>query len=167
MILRYFFDLPVYRLSCEKYNQAMDNRVNSQLDPIRRFPGYEPPPATINSIRQRQDDQYGSWQFNEVLGYIRLYFLGTQVRGEYYSAEKARNSLGRCKVFSFRDQKLASEIEIFPRSDVTNSEIWEAIQQYVRRCRKELRKERVIDDSILQTIGPHVDWLAILGRGSE
>jgi hypothetical protein len=160
----YFFDLPVYRLPYETYNADQDREVAEQISNMKRGnPGYEPPEATKLGIGQHQHEKYGPWRFNEIIGYIRLHFLGSQIRGEYFSAEKKRNPLGRHRVFTYRTHKLAPELSIHPTISATNAEIFEAVKQYVVACKKELTKGRVIDDSILMTIGPHMDWRGLLG----
>jgi hypothetical protein len=159
----YIYDLPVHRLSCETYNKSMDEKIARQLDQMRRIPGCEPPQHVLDRIKQHQYEKFGPWRYNEAIGYIRLYILGTQVRGEYFSAEKSRNFLGRSKVFLFRSLKLAPEVEIQRCSgQLTNESIWLALQTYIARCRKELRKGRVIDDSLLNLLGPFMDWNALL-----
>jgi hypothetical protein len=143
----------------------MDERLMLQLDGMRRVPGYEPPKHTVDAISQYQYDKFGPWRFNEIIGHIRLYVLGSQVRGEYFSAEKQRNLLGRSKVFVFRSPKLAPEVEIERGTGaLTNQQIWDALQKYISRCQRELRKGRVIDDNLLKSIGPFVDWLTVLDR---
>jgi hypothetical protein len=47
----------------------------------------------------------GPWNFNEIIGFIRLHFLGSQIRGEYFAVtdltgsfctkRNVRNRLGR------------------------------------------------------------------------
>jgi len=159
----YFYDLPVYSVSYEQYNAMMDERLAAQIERLKIVPDYEPPAHIVDSMSQRQFETFGPWRFNETIGYIRLHFLGSQVRGEYFSAEKQRNLLGRSRVFTYRTWKLAAEVEIHHGKKVTNERIWSAIQEYVVRCRKELKKGRVIDDSLLRVIGPHTDWLSVLG----
>ncbi len=159
----FFYDLPVYRLSQSRYEAFMGARLNDQIENLRRIPGDEPPRSVVDSIQQHQYRRYGPWRFNEIVGQIRLHFLGTQLRGEYFSAEKKRNPLGRTRVFTYRSIKLAAEINISPSSPTSNAQVWEAIQTYVDRCRGELAEGRLIDDSLLSAIGPHVDWLKLLG----
>lgn len=163
MVHAYLYDLPVYRISSVAYNADMDARVAAQLDGMREVPGYEPPEHVVMFIKDHQYRKFGPWRFNEIVGYIRLHVLGTQIRGEYFSAEKKRSSTGRHKVFTYRTHKLAVEIEIRRQSFITSEQVWDAMQRYVDRCRKELKRGRVIEDSLLRALGPHVDWLAVLG----
>ena len=162
----YFFDLPVYRLGYDEYNRTMKDKLDLQLDSMRQIHGYEPSQSTKDAISQHQYERFGPWRFNEILGYIRLHFLGSQVRGEYFSAEKKRNPIGRNRVFIFRTLKLAAEIGVSHPWPATNAQIWSGIQSYVNRCRKELARGRVVDDTLLNVVGPHTDWIAILGWNS-
>src|SRR5689334_21283990 len=99
----YFFDLLVYRLAYEIYDPQRDADLAAQIASMKRgLPDYEPSREMKENMSQRQYDKYGPWQFNEIIGYIRLHFLGSQVRGEYFSAEKKRNVLSRHKVFTWR-----------------------------------------------------------------
>ncbi|SFU41167.1 hypothetical protein SAMN04488527_10291 [Aliiroseovarius crassostreae] len=121
------------------------------------------PSNTEMFLSNPHDQKYGPWQFNEIIGYIRLHFLGTQIRGEYFSAEKKRNPVSRKKVFTFRTHKLAPEHTLWKTGDLTNQEIWEAICEYVSDCQRELMKGRYIDDSVLRELGPFIDWRSFLG----
>ena len=93
---RYFFDLPVYRIPQDRCDGQSAADVEAQLDNMRRsVAGYEPSQQTKLRIQDHQYQTYGPWVFNEIIGYIRLYFLGNQVRGKYFSAEKsATQSVG-------------------------------------------------------------------------
>lgn len=161
----YLYDVPIYRLSSAKYQKEMDMRHKLQIDELRRIPGYEPPKQTLDAVSQHQYQKFGPWRFNEIIGHIRLHVVGSQVRGEYFSAEKKRNPLGRSKVFVFKSFKLAPEVEIRKGSGpASNQHIWEAIKTYISLCQCELRKGRVIDDGLLLSIGPFVDWQALLNK---
>lgn len=159
---KYFFDLPVYRVSKDEYYQWFE----SQKQPARKTwqaVGNDMPRNTAVALETHLYERYGPWNFNEIIGYIRLHFLGSQVRGKYFSAEKKRNPVSRKKVFTYRTHKLAPEHNFFRDKRETNQAIWDGICQYVADCQRELTKGRVIDDSKLQALGPHVDWLAFLG----
>jgi hypothetical protein len=162
------YDLPIYRLSRKKYDQDMQARLKRAVEPWRQATGNEPPREVVDWTSQRQHEAFGPWEFNEIIGYIRIYVLGSQVRGEHFSAEKARNPLGRRRVFVLKSLKLASEVEIgdFGRAFSSN-DVWEAIQKYIVRCQKELRNGRLIDDKLLRAIGPHTDWIAVINNATS
>ena len=163
MVKLYFYDLPVYRVSYEEYSRKMEKRLTVLVANAGQGSGITVPKSTIDALEQRQYEKLGPWQFNEIIGYVRLHFFGSQIRGEYFSAEKIRNPIGRTRVFLWHGSKLAPEIDLAPQFPATNSQVWDVSQHYIGKCRKELRKGRVIDDTCLLAIGPHVDWLSVLG----
>lgn len=161
----YFFDLPVYRLEHDLYYKKQEKEIESYISDMKRgTPNYMPSEAFVINIQQSQYEKYGPWTFNEIIGYIRLHFLGSQIRGEYFSAEKKRNVLSRHKVFTYKTHKLAPEITIRDHTILTNSEIFIKIQEYIADCKRELAKGRFLDDSVFMNIGPHVNWRSILNR---
>ncbi len=158
--MKYFFDVPVYRLPKADYYSALDAERDSAFDdPIWNEVSSEIVGWSRNQRGQHLHDTYGPWVFNEIVGYIRLYFLGTQVRGEYFTSEKQRTRRTRKKVFAVRDYKLAAEVNF--RHDADSIEIYESILKYVDRCRREIPSSRFIDTSHLSTIGPHTDWRTV------
>ena len=138
----FFCDLPVYRLSEPEYEKWQDNR-------------YRQDTADLRSAEA---------QGFTILGYIRLHFLGSRLRGQYFSAEKARNPVSRHKVFTCRSVNLSSEMGI--SKTASNEEIYATIREYIKNCRGELRAGRVIDAAQLMALGPHVDWRGLV-NGSD
>ncbi len=162
---RYFFDIPVYRLPEEAYYSERDDYVDGVL-----FPKDSPYSQSLRekevadphcnvAIRDHLQRSYGGcWTFNEVIGQIRLHFLGSQVRGEYFAVRKKRIVRTRTKVLEFQGHKLAPEVEIsYP---YTSKVIYLAILEYLADCRTELPK-RYVDTELFEAIGKHVDWLGI------
>ena len=80
----------------------------------------------------------GAWLYNEIIGYIRLHFLETQVRGEYYAIRRQRIVKTRRKTLEFRTWKLAPEREI-PNSASTEI-IYSIVLEYIHACRTELER---------------------------
>jgi hypothetical protein len=97
----------------------------------------------------------GCWKFNEIIGYIRLHFLGTQIRGEYFGVKKKRIVKTRTKTLEYRTWKLAPEIEV--PDEATDSDIFTFVMEYIADCKKELPR-RHIDTELLEAMGPYVRW---------
>lgn len=161
MTINYFFDLPVYRLTADAYYAARSEYIDVLFRPgspdeqhLRELDRNNP--RDKDWFRDYLGKSYGGcWEFNEIIGYIRLHFLGTQIRGEYFSVNKKHIVRTRTKRFEFMTWKLAPEVEIEP--PLGTAEIHDAICQYIIDCRREV-PSRYIDTSQFDTIAPFVDW---------
>ncbi len=123
---------------------------------------YKENPANKTIFEDHLRRKYGGcWEFNEIIGYIKLHFLGSQIRGEYYQVAGRSIRKSRAKQFEFVTHKLAPEIEIDFGS--TNAEIFERVIQYMADCQEELRG-RFLDTSILENIGQHLNWADLLNQ---
>ncbi len=157
---RYFFDIPVYRLTEEQYYQGMEKYVGRVLfppdDQISRIGRVIDVGLSDDSIGDHLRKKYGGgWRFNEVVGFIRLFFLGSQVRGEYFGVGLKKIRKTRTKTFELMSLNLVIEIEI--GRPLSNATILEAIFAYLAECRKQL-KHRYIDSELLEQLGPYIDW---------
>ncbi len=102
----FFHDVPVYRLSRDRYYKEMDQYIEKSMyrDPqnpdttMKEF--HERKPEMKIQFREHLRNSYGgAWNYNEIIGYIRLYFLGSQIRGEYWETKTKRKVRSRKKVF--------------------------------------------------------------------
>jgi len=151
--VQYIFDVPVYRLPEEKYYSERRKYIDEQI-----FPPNDPDTETRRQREQNNPGTYvawhdhlerafgGCWQFNEIIGYIRLHFLGSQIRGEYFGVKRKRIVRTRTKTLEYQTHKLAPEIQL-PAS-ATSEEIFRLMMEYLSDCRKEL-KGRHIDSELL------------------
>lgn len=163
---RYFYDIPVYRLPEKRYYRERDEYIEGVLFPkdspdsqsLRQ--GEAANPNCNIAIRDHLQHSYGGcWTFNEIIGYVRLHLLGSQVRGEYFAVRKKRIVRTRKKLLEYRTWKLAPEVEIpFP---LTSHGIYGAVLEYLADCRKRL-PGRYVDTELFEVIGKHVDWLGLM-----
>jgi hypothetical protein len=165
MANRYFFDLPVYRIDRETYYRQRERHIDAILFPpdsdyseeLRKREKEDP---SINvGIRDHLQRSYGGcWEFNEIVGYIRLHFLGSQVRGEYFAVRKKRIVRTRNKVLEYLTWKLAPEVDVgYP---FTSATVLAAIRRYIEDCKKEV-PGRFIDTKRFDAIADFVDWAAL------
>ena len=162
----HFIDIPVYRLAPERYYKEMESFIHKTI-----YPGLSDSDEMIRQLHLKNPDREmrlrdhlrtaygGAWNYNEIIGYIELHFLGTQIRGEYWQMKGKRIQRTRRKESEYRTWKLAPEMDI--PDEASNSEIFALIRDYISDCAKEL-KGRHLDVSRFETIGPHVDWRALL-----
>lgn len=152
----FLFDIPVYRLSEEKYNNDMEVHLNKYFSQWNMKDFYQ-----RNLGKKVQDIDYeknkfgGKWRYNEIIGYIRLCVSGSQILGWYYQHNAKKQFKTRKKQFEYVTNKLAPELNL-PR-DANSKDIYLVMLQYLKDCKKELRN-RFIDSSGFERIGPFVDW---------
>jgi hypothetical protein len=160
----YFHDLPVYRLTEEAYYKARDKQIADFVAYARKGlgPSPEQEKELTKNMEQHDYDKYGPWCFNEIIGYIRLHFRGSQVLGKYFSVKRDRLVKTRKKTLVYRTHKLAPEHSV--PQHATNEQILKVICDYVDACRKEEPRRR-LDDTWLRTIGPFVDWNSVMKFG--
>ncbi len=151
-MLKIFFDVPVYRLPEEKYYQEMNKYIERNMFPgsvehnnnMRAF--YSREPGHEVSFREHLSTKFGgAWNYNEIIGYIRLHFLGNQIRGEYWGIGAKHMVRTRKKLFKYMTWKIVPEINV--PDEAHNEMILKLIFDYLTRCSKEL-KGRYIDTSI-------------------
>src|SRR5262245_17988301 len=86
--MRSFFDVPVYRLSKEAYENEFELARRKRLGrsgwaALQKF--RQADPQGYAQQREILHDAWGGpWRFNEIVGYIGLYFMGNQVRGHLW-----------------------------------------------------------------------------------
>ena len=104
MLEKYIFDIPVYRLTEDEYYSKLKDYVGDKI-----YLGW--PDSIIQEFYKRNPDNKihvtdsltkaygGPWTYNEIIGFIRLHFLGSQIRGEYYEVDSKRITKTRKKQF--------------------------------------------------------------------
>lgn len=167
MNMNYFFDIPVYRLPSEKYYEELSIYKNkclndgwSEKDKNLKKQFYKKYPERKISLEEHVFKKFGGqWDFNEIIGYIKLYSVGNQIRGEYFQIDKKRICKTRTKIFRWETDKLVPEISFCQEN--TNEEIFDMIYCYIKDCDKEL-KYRYLDLDNFLKIGQYVDWQKLL-----
>jgi len=159
--------LPVYRLSRDKYYKeramyvegVMYRGHKEHVEVKKKF--HAKYPELKVQFEDYLNNKYGGcWDFNEIVGFINLHFLGSQIRGEYFSVKAKRITRTRKKIFEYSTFKLAPELDV--GLDSSNQEIFNVVIKYIADCYKELPKGRFINDRQFKTLGPFLDWRALL-----
>ena len=88
----YFFDVPVYRLARKRYEDELEKSINKAMCPHEMEQAfYEQNPKRAMAFRDDMQKIYGGcWDYNEIIGYIKMHFLGSQIRGEYFGVKAKR-----------------------------------------------------------------------------
>jgi len=153
----FFFDIPIYIKSEDKYSRELTNYIDKNLNKNNSI--------DIQMLfRKEYVNRFGGhWRFNAIIGYIRLHFLGTQIRGEYYGLDAKRITRKSKATFKFITHKLAPELEIGVNRD--SDYIFLRVIEYLTLCSKEqILKGRHIDLSVFNTLKNHINWSSLYGQ---
>jgi len=154
----YFLVVPVYRLSEDRYYAAMNNEFEELISSTWNADFRAANPNLVHDWQHSHRSTYGGdWEFNEIIGYIKLYFMGTQVRGEYWSTLPKRKVKTRKKQFEYKTHKLQAETEVW---EITSEGVLAAVEEYLAGCKKHL-KRRHIDFREFDAIKNHLDWKSL------
>ncbi len=154
----YFMVIPVYRLSEDKYYSQMNEDFEKLISRSWDINFRRNNPDMVESWRISHRSSYGGdWEFNEVVGHIKLFFMGSQIRGEYWGTEPQRKVRTRKKKFEFKAHKLVAEGAIWEK---TSDGVLAAIEEYLSRCKEEL-KGRYIDLREFEALKNYVNWFDV------
>ncbi len=169
MIETFIFDVPIYRVEEASYYADQESYVDARL--------YEHPELSRSErevwyrehpdLKTRDSDYHwreygGPWRFNDVVGYLRLYLNGYQVRGQlWYVNVKRILRKPRHKRLFCKNTRFGIPVDISPQS--SNREIFNQIIQYLDSVRPRF-KNRFIDSALLETVGPYVDWKSLISE---
>lgn len=99
-----FYVLPVYRLSEEKYEEQLNTHIkNHPLFSEERESFYQRnPDIKTRDLEDVKKEYGGAWRYNEIIGYIRLYFDGSQILGWYHVNDVKRHVKTRKNNFAIQ-----------------------------------------------------------------
>jgi hypothetical protein len=160
----HLFEIPVYRLTKETYAKKQNEYVKKNVG------DYNSAELLILSAKSLGDNEAikkildasfwfnkfgGGWRYNEIIGYLRIYKYGSQIRAEYWQNDVKKIVKTRRKKFIIKDQKLVPEVNI------KNGDIGAAIDICVNDCKAKLRT-RYLDLETYDLIIRNVDWKSVL-----
>jgi len=155
-------ELAIYSYSEREYLDRCERYVQAHL-PLRLRGGAGGPGSSgfEAAVRERLIDRFGgTWDYNQAVGWLRLYVLGNQLRGTYWftTAKRIRTNPLR-KRFEWHGSPLEVGVSDTQQSD----EIFEELLSEVRRFSQEDHiKPRYVDLRPLLLLGPFIDWRALV-----
>ena len=87
----YFHDLPIYRLQEADYEKELNNWVKDGLREASGGGRTGTPAAHqryIDGMTDHFRQQYGQWRFNEIIGYLRLYFHEQHIGSDWHFVDR-------------------------------------------------------------------------------
>ncbi len=164
MVERYFFEIAVYSYDSDTFYDKREKHVQKYLDDLVERSGgitREQSPDTFTFAERRLLDEYGTWQYNQVVGWIRLYVLGDQIRGEYWfvDAKQIRPNLTK-KRYIWNGK--AFELILFPNS--SSVEIYQEVDAALQQLyQEEPFRGRFIDLTSFHNLGQFINWRKLVG----
>jgi hypothetical protein len=156
---RYFFDIPIYRCSPDQHTSWFAEEKRKSLQPFEATRETAPESLAISKQWFGEWHWY-PWRYNEVIGWLRLYALGSQVRAElWYVKAKRIVRETRKKIFF-----VGKEFEISFRSVDSNPEIGKVVLETLRNLKRQsLYRKRYVDLECFEVVSQHLDWKGLLG----
>ena len=151
----YFMVLPVYRISEEIYYSELNSHIEKQVK-IADFVQDEDSDIRRSFDQHLRSTYGGAWEFNEIIGFIKLYFFGSQIRGEYWATKAKRMTKTRKKEYEYKTHKLYMELSIRGK---TNESILATVKEYILGCKRELNRRCHIDLREFESLAPHINWV--------
>jgi hypothetical protein len=164
----YVFDIPIYWCSKDTYEAKQDAAAEKQL--IRCFESMGIPRESqrdnCDRIKGHAHEVFGGpWQFNQIVGWLRLFTEGNGLGGHLWMVNAKRMSRTMKKRFYLRSASNALS-GFFP-PNCANDEIFKITLESIEiLARSDWLTSRYFDLNTFKRIGPFVEWrqLVLAGR---
>ena len=165
----HFFEIPIYRVSERAYVLQFDRKLDLFRQESEAMYGraYE----DVFSIAQRQvlRDQLwstfgGPWRYNQAVGWVRLYTLGAQVRGEYWMAAAERLTRRGRREFRYVGSAFTRNCTNRESGQEIRDAVWRELLSFQRECRG---RSVVLDLDCFQHAMRFIDWRGLVGVGGD
>lgn len=161
---RYIFEIAVYSSEPKKFFTERDRRLQEHLEWLARAGGVGPDraPDVFDNTKDYFLKKYGGWRYTQVVGWIRLFVLGRQMRGEYWfvNAKRINREMSKRK---FEYCGKAFELSFFSGEDTSMGIFQQTLNAIDRLKTEKPFKGRYIDSEAFENIGKYVSWRNILG----
>lgn len=163
------FEIPVYRLSYDDYHAALGKRIKEAGD--RYVENLRPTdPWSDDEERARrwaeehERRRYGRpYWYNEMIGVIRLYQDGGSIKGQFWG-QPHQIFRWNFRHYDYEHHGRVLEYHLGPHRQ-SSEEIYQDLHEYLSDLNERGRQfeRRRIDLCGFDRLGPHVDWLSVLG----
>ena len=159
----WFFEIPIYRCSPEKFIQECEQEVRRHHQWIFKQSGVpkNEAPRVYGLAEQRIRGEQGPWRYNQIAGWLRLLASSSQIQGEYFFVEGTRlhKNVG--------SKRLVHQGKIFEVNfelEQSSKEIYQDLCSALRKLQKETPfKNRYLDLELFLNIGRHINWRELVG----
>ena len=160
----YFMEVPIYRVSEKRFYRDYQRDLEAHLESL--WPP-NTPPEILAELRPLAEVHFwkrygGPWQFNQAVGWIRLYLLGNQFRGELWFI--SAKSLVRRPAHKRLEQS-GKAFEYHPGPDDQSATIASTIRERLVEAVNEYRRGKLkLDLECFDNLAAYIDWRALSVR---
>jgi hypothetical protein len=163
---QYIFDIPVYRLTSDEFDAEIELHLAKRVKWLRSYDSQRRPLSPERRDQQLHSiiaDSGGPWQFNQIIGWLRLFAEGRTIGCHMWwvDAKRINRRMRRKRLYlsTFSDVLGAW----FPKE--SSSEIFATLLQRLSEMVGERPyANRYIDLDVFRRLGPFVDWRGILDQ---
>lgn len=158
---REFFEIAVYRVAEEEFQRQFEAAwAKKKVGIDANYEGAAPQDRLAYFKDYFWRDFGMPWRYNQVIGWIRLYVLGNQLRGELWlhQAKRYQRVMGRrC----YQSEGKAFELSVYPEDG--NETIVSKLREELLAFQKEFGRGRyVLDLECFDALAPVIDWHHLL-----
>ncbi|MBA4366720.1 MAG: hypothetical protein C0403_03685 [Desulfobacterium sp.] len=157
---KYLFDIPIYWCKQEPFYKTYGKKLNTFLKKFEKNSDY----PLAEQLRMSLTDSFwrryiSPWRFNQIVGYVRLFKTGRQLRGElwFVSAKRMGTSM---KHKHFSDIGKAFELSVY--KDETSEKIFRNVLKQLKNIKKGNGKKYLLDIETFENMGRFVDWQSLM-----
>jgi len=161
---QYIFDIPVYRKTKADFNLEIETQVAKREEWII---SHDPEQGPLDhEVRQRVyhkviAESGGPWQFNQVVGWLRLFVEGNTIGCHPWWVDAKR--LNRRMRYKRLYMQTPSDILKARFTKEPSKEIYNRLLERLTELSKDITyKNRYVDLDVFQRIGPYIDWRKLL-----
>lgn len=161
---RYFFEIGIYTCNSDEFYAKRDKELQDHLNWITHQSGgvtREQAPHTFETAEAYFVKKYGGWRYTQTIGWIRLYVLGNQIRGEiwFVDAKRIDREMNKKK---FQYWGKAFELSFF--SEDSSLDIYNQVCDALEKLTKEKPfKGRYLNLEAFHNAGPFINWRGLKG----
>jgi len=163
---KYIFDIPVYRKSHSEFDAeistALAKRIEHILshDPERRRLDRETHHRLHHAVIAESG---GPWQFNQIVGWLRLFVEGSKIGCHPWWVNAKRLSR-RMRNKRFYLKTTSDVLGIRLRNETSNEIFDILLKRLSEKAEEPPYKNRYVDLAVFRRVGPFIDWRGMLDQ---
>ena len=158
------FEIGIYRCSEKAFNEKYARDLKAHCLDVQRRGGTHPDTWSKDFYLTVEhyfwDNYIAPWPYNQAIGWVRLYLLGSQLRGTLWLVDAKRCSRSM-KHKKFRHQGDAFQMEVWPEQ--SSAGIYKELLEQLRSTQMKWRSRGwVLDLECLHAVGPFINWRGLV-----